>query len=296
MAPERDVDLGADRSVDAMRRRCHAMLDAAYAAGVRYVDAARSYGLAELFLNSWWSARGLSDDALVAGSKWGYTYTGAWQLDAPIHEVKDLSVDTLLRQASESLGVLGPRVALFQIHYATLESGVLFDRAVLAALVCLRSRGLCVGLTVTGPRQGDAIRRALEIRMDGVSLFQTVQGTWNLLEPSAGRALADAHTEGCGVIVKEALANGRLTDRCGGPELRDLRARAAALGVPVETIVMASAIAQPWADVVLSGAVTCEQLRAHVAALDLIDGWDELTPIAEPPDAYWRRRGTLPWS
>jgi len=71
MTPGRAVDLGADRSVEAMQRRCYAMLDAAYAAGVRYVDAARSYGLAELFLSSWWSARRLSDDALVAGSKWG---------------------------------------------------------------------------------------------------------------------------------------------------------------------------------------------------------------------------------
>jgi aryl-alcohol dehydrogenase-like predicted oxidoreductase len=43
----RAADLGPDRSVDSMRTRSHALLDAAYAAGVRYVDAARSYGRAE---------------------------------------------------------------------------------------------------------------------------------------------------------------------------------------------------------------------------------------------------------
>src|SRR5713101_3201530 len=52
----RDADLGDDRSVAAMERRCHEMLDAAYAAGIRYIDAARSYGLAEAFLASWLEA------------------------------------------------------------------------------------------------------------------------------------------------------------------------------------------------------------------------------------------------
>ncbi|HEX8928988.1 MAG TPA: aldo/keto reductase, partial [Actinomycetota bacterium] len=42
----RGADLGTERSVDDMRRRCHELLDAAYDAGVRYVDAARSYGRA----------------------------------------------------------------------------------------------------------------------------------------------------------------------------------------------------------------------------------------------------------
>ena len=46
-------DLGADRSVAALRAQTHAVLDAAYAAGVRYLDAARSYGLAEDFLGDW---------------------------------------------------------------------------------------------------------------------------------------------------------------------------------------------------------------------------------------------------
>ena len=45
----REQDL-PDRSVAGMRARAFSVLDAAYAAGVRYVDAARSYGLAEEFL------------------------------------------------------------------------------------------------------------------------------------------------------------------------------------------------------------------------------------------------------
>ena len=295
MARGRDADLGRDRSVGAMKRRCHALLDRAYAAGIRYVDAARSYGLAELFVRGWWDTRRLPDDALVVGSKWGYTYIGGWDLDAPIHEVKSLSLDTLQRQAAESRATLGRRLTLYQIHSATLESGVLDDAPVLAYLVRLREQGLSIGITVTGPRQADVIRRALEVRIDGVNPFETVQATWNLLEPSATMALAEAKAEGWGVVIKEVLANGRLTTRHGGPELRELRAHAAGLGTTIEMLAVAAALAQPWADVVLSGAVTCEQLHEQVAALALPTHRVPPIPIAEPSHLYWRRRATLPW-
>jgi aryl-alcohol dehydrogenase-like predicted oxidoreductase len=296
MSVGRETDLGPDRSVAAMRRRCQSMLDAAHAAGVRYIDAARSYGLAEQFLNSWWNARALPDRALTVGSKWGYTYTGRWDLDGPVHEIKHLSVETLRRQAYQSGVILGSRLSLYQIHSATLDSGVLEDGAVLTELVRLRESGLCIGLTVTGPRQADTVRRALEVRVDGVRPFQTVQATWNVLEPSAGAALAEASSEGWGVIVKEVLANGRLTDRYGGGRLRHLRAHAAAVGASVETVAVAAALSQPWADIVLSGAVTPDHLRAHVAALDVVVDVDHFASMAEPASEYWRRRELLRWT
>jgi aryl-alcohol dehydrogenase-like predicted oxidoreductase len=296
MARGRDADLGRDRSVGAMKRRSHALLDTAYAAGVRYVDAARSYGFAELFVREWCDQRRLPDHGLVVGSKWGYTYTGDWQLDAPTHEVKCLSLDTLKRQAAESRGTLGRRLSLYQIHSATIESGVLDDAPVLDHLVLLREQGVSIGITVTGPRQADVIRRALELRVDGVNPFDVVQATWNLLEPSAAAALAEARAQGWGVIIKEALANGRLTTRYGGPELRELRAHAARLSSTMEMLAVAAALAQPWTDVVLAGAVTCDQLHEQIAALAI--GADRVPPVplAEPPHAYWRRRATLPWS
>jgi aryl-alcohol dehydrogenase-like predicted oxidoreductase len=46
------ADLGPDRSVAALRARAFEVLDAAYAIGVRYLDAARSYGRAEEFLGA----------------------------------------------------------------------------------------------------------------------------------------------------------------------------------------------------------------------------------------------------
>src|SRR6202022_2390559 len=236
----------SDRSVTALERRAHDVLSAAYDAGIRYFDAARSYGFAERFLASWLRERALAPTAGTVGSKWGYRYVGKWQVDAPVHEVKDHSLAALRRQIDESRALLGEYLDLYQIHSATLESGVLEDPAVLAELNTLRSSGLKIGISVSGPRQAEVIRRALWVEVDGVNPFQSVQATWNVLEPSAGPALAEAHQAGWGVIIKEALANGRLASQ--------------------DRVAMAAALANPWVDVVLSGAVTVDQHQSNAMA------------------------------
>jgi aryl-alcohol dehydrogenase-like predicted oxidoreductase len=290
----RALDYGGDRSVPAMERRCHDVLDAAFDAGVRYVDAARGYGLAEQFLASWIERRHLSPDVVTVGSKWGYSYAADWRLDALVHEVKDLSVQTLRRQFSESRAALGEWLRLYQIHSATLESGVLEDANVIEALVQLRSQGLAIGLSVTGPRQADTIRRALEVKAGGVQLFQVVQATWNLMEPSAGAALAEANARGVGVIVKEAVANGRLTARNASPALEPLRQIVAERHATIDAVAIAAALSQPWAHVVLSGAVTTEQLASNLRALD-VDAID-LPALAQDPNEYWTVRHALRWN
>jgi aryl-alcohol dehydrogenase-like predicted oxidoreductase len=123
-----------------------------------------------------------------------------------------------------------------------------------------------------------------------------VQATWNLLEPSAGPALADARSEGWGVIVKEVLANGRLTTRHVEPRLQRLQAYASAQGMTLEAFAIAAALAQPWADVVLCGAVTCSQLSGCLAALEPHRRPASGPCVAESADDYWRRRAALPWS
>jgi len=46
-------DLNYDHDVTAMEAQAHRVLDSAWDAGIRYFDAARSYGKAEEFLHSW---------------------------------------------------------------------------------------------------------------------------------------------------------------------------------------------------------------------------------------------------
>jgi aryl-alcohol dehydrogenase-like predicted oxidoreductase len=280
-------DVAGRTNIAAMEEKTHAVLDAAYAKGIHYFDAARSYGKAEDFLGSWLTSRGLTPDEVVVGSKWGYTYTAGWRVDAEEHEVKDLSLETLSRQLEESRALLGAHLDLYQIHSATVESGVLDDDGVLDALELLRGEGVAVGLTVTGPRQAETIERAVE-----AGRFDTVQATWNLLERSAERALETAHAAGLGVIVKEALANGRLTGR--GDVLR-VQTEAKKGGTTADALALAACLGREWADVVLSGAATVEQLESNAGALDVADA-DELDEIVEQRDIYWARRAALPWN
>lgn len=297
-------DLGPDRSRGAMERHAHAVLDAAYDGGVRYFDVARSYGLAEQFLASWLAKRAVAPGMVTVASKWGYTYTAGWRVDAEAHEVKDHTLATLERQLAESRGTLGAYLTRYQIHSATLESGVLDDAAVIDALGRLRSEGLQIGLSTSGPSQGDTIWRALEIQRDGERVFDAVQVTWNLLERAAEPALRAAHAAGVHVVVKEALANGRLTTRTreAGLSARGdavVVNEAARLGVAVDALALGAALSRPWANVVLSGAATVAQMWSNLGAraVGVTDEiLDRLEEVRMRSEEYWRERAGLPWN
>jgi aryl-alcohol dehydrogenase-like predicted oxidoreductase len=226
-----------------MRAATHAVLDTAYAAGIRWIDVARSYGRAEEFLAGWLDDRGHDD--LTVSSKWGYAYVGDWRMDADVHDA-------------------------------------------------LAGSGVRAGFSTSGPAQPDTIRRALELERHGVAVFTAVQSTWNLLEPSAGAALSEAHAAGRTVLVKESLANGRLAV---DPPVQ-LARLAEALGTGADAVALAAVLTQPWADVVLTGPSSPGQLTANLAATEVrLDAGelDGLLATAEDPAAYWQRRSGLAW-
>jgi aryl-alcohol dehydrogenase-like predicted oxidoreductase len=294
-------DLKHDYSPAAMERRAHEVLDAAWAGGIRYFDAARSYGRGEEFLGTWLTNRKIDPVSVTVGSKWGYTYTAGWQVQAVAHEVKEHSLAVLRRQRKESAAFLGDYLDLYQIHSATFDSGVLENAEVLNELVRIKTEGIHIGLSLSGPEQGATLRRAMEIKIDGVRVFEAVQATWNLLEPSAGPALSEAHDSGMGVIIKEALANGRLTGRNTNlsGDFTLLQREAAVLNTWIDCLVLAVTIAQPFVDVVLSGAVTVEQLFSNLAALKLKvneSTIDRLKQLAQPANVYWAERKRLEWN
>jgi len=290
-----------DRSPDALYARAAELLDDARTRGVRYVDVARSYGRAEEFLARW--LRAVPRDAVTVGSKWGYRYTAGWRVDAPVHEEKELSVGRFAAQLGETRTLLGDRLDLYQIHSATPES--VQDAALLRALVDGRRAGAyrAIGLTLSGTTSARTLALALAVQVDGERVFDVVQGTFNCLERSLAEPLARAHGEGLGVIVKEALANGRLTPANARPEdeslARALRAAAAARSCSVDQLALAFVLERPWVDIVLSGAATTAQLVSHTDALAVsLDDQTRtlLATIVEPPTRYWTTRASLPWT
>jgi aryl-alcohol dehydrogenase-like predicted oxidoreductase len=282
-------DLGEDRSVAALRARSFEVLDAAYAAGVRYLDAARSYGRGEEFLGAWLADRRPGD--VVVGSKWGYVYTAEWEVAADPPEVKHHDADTLRRQLAETREWLGDHLDLYQIHSATPDSAVLENEAVLRELEDLRASGVAIGVSVSGTTQAASIDRAVAL-----GCFDAVQATWNLHERTAGPALARAHDAGLEVIVKEALANGRLGPRAPAPQLARV---ASELGSTPDAVALAAVLAQPFADIVLSGVATRDALASNLAAATLelpAEVLAALAPLEEDSEEYWSTRSALPWN
>jgi aryl-alcohol dehydrogenase-like predicted oxidoreductase len=300
---EHALDLEGNYVQTAMEERSYDVLDAAWGAGVRYFDAARSYGSGEKFLGNWLKRRGISPGSVTVGSKWGYTYTADWKIHAEPHEIKEHSLATLQKQWPETMASLDDYLNIYQIHSATTQSGVLENLDVLRELARLKSEGVRIGITTSGLDQGETVRRALAVEIAGARLFDVVQVTWNILEPSAGSALTEARGAGMGVIIKEALANGRLTERNKelgfAPKLAVLHAEAQQLGTSIDALVLAACLNQPFADVVLSGAATVDQILSNVEACRLNvgqDGLARLSELAEPPQLYWSNRSKLPWN
>ena len=124
----------------ALERRTHDVLDAAYEAGVRYFDAARSYGLAEQFLASWLASRGIAPGDVASGRS-GATSTPRAGRSTPTRpRSRTCRSATFRRQVHETMELLGEHLTLYQIHSATLDSGVLDDEELLEELADLARR------------------------------------------------------------------------------------------------------------------------------------------------------------
>jgi aryl-alcohol dehydrogenase-like predicted oxidoreductase len=303
-------DLGGRYDPSAMEAHAHAVLDAAFDSGIRYVDAARSYGRAEDFLATWLRKREIEPGEITVASKWGYTYTAGWSTSATQHEVKDHSLTAFERQLAESTERLGRYLSLYQIHSVAAESKTLEDNALIDAIARLREKGIRAGLSVSGAGQDVAIRRSLEVRRDGERVFDSVQATWNLLERGAEAGLEDAHAAGMKVVVKESLANGRLTGGAGSgngeegigifaPLVARISEVAESRGTTIEKLALAAALTRPWADVVLTGAATETQIRSSAAAVEVAYDSElekQLRPLAIASDDYWRARSSFEWN
>eukprot|EP00542_Grammatophora_oceanica_P022219 CAMPEP_0194040062 /NCGR_PEP_ID=MMETSP0009_2-20130614/12120_1 /TAXON_ID=210454 /ORGANISM="Grammatophora oceanica, Strain CCMP 410" /LENGTH=334 /DNA_ID=CAMNT_0038683083 /DNA_START=38 /DNA_END=1042 /DNA_ORIENTATION=+ len=312
---DRASTLGSVRTIDDMQSKANQVMDQLFqlsttsttttGANRPWLDCARSYGLSEKFVGEYLRDNKIAPSDVFVSSKWGYTYVADWNIElgeGDPHEVKDHSADNFLKQVEETNEFIGEFVDLYQVHSATFESGILTDERVHAALSkCKDERGWMLGLSVSGPNQGDILKEAMKLKSTTESekpLFDSVQCTYNILEQGAGEALQVAHDSGMDIIIKEGLANGRALRL---PSLKDY---AAQLDCAPDQLALGCILAQPFEPRVLSGAVTPEQLTSNFGAQDvaaklrnepglLEEIMKECRVESEP---YWKERSALSWN
>ncbi len=273
-------------------------LDRAYALGIRYFDTAPGYGLAEELLIDWILSK--NDPTIEIATKWGYTYLANYDDKATEHESKEHTLSKLNEQWQRSKQLL-PHLKIYQIHSATFESGVLENKAVLQRLFEIKQEHkIAIGITTTGTNQVDVLKKATEIEISGTPLFDTYQITYNILEQSIAKILQEKNIK---VIVKEAMANGRLFPSQQYPQYKNVYQMLLKLSkkykVGVDAIALRFCIdtLQPFK--VLSGASNQTQVTENLKVLQFQLKPDEikaLQALASDPKNYWLERKKLPWN
>lgn len=287
--------------LETFRRKGHKTLQSAYDQGIRYFDTAPGYGLAEQLLIDWLTEQ--QPQGAEVATKWGYTYTAGFDPKAEVHEIKEHSLAKLNEQWKQSRQLL-PYLTTYQIHSATFESGVLENIEVLERLGELKEEhGLKIGLSTTGAKQAEVMAKALEIEVGGEALFEAFQVTYNILDQSIFEMGQVVREQGKRLIVKEALANGRLFPNPGFPHYRELYAQMEALagkyGVGVDAIALRFCMDSLAPFCVLSGGA----VEKHITANLLANGFqleaeevEVLKGFGVEAEGYWAERKKLPWN
>ena len=277
------------------------VLESAYQQGVRYFDTAPGYGMAEQLISDWLQSK--NDPSIEVATKWGYEYVANFNPDAKVHEIKDHSIDQLIKQWEVSKELL-PFLSTLQIHSATFETGVLDDEEVLAKLAEFKSNyGINIGLSTTGENQVDVLKKALDIQINGKQLFNVFQVTFNILDQSILEVLDILKQDNNRIVIKEALANGRLFPHYACVDFSDLYQLLESLALKYNTGIDAIALQfchqalKPF--MVLSGASHTSDLVENLKTNNLKLSSYEIESLkshAIPTNHYWNQRKQMNWN
>jgi aryl-alcohol dehydrogenase-like predicted oxidoreductase len=287
--------------LETFKKQSFAVLENAYNLGVRYFDTAPGYGLAEELVLEWLQTK--EDNSIEVATKWGYTYTANFDANATIHEVKEHSLSKLKAQWNFSKKLL-PYLKVYQIHSATLETGVLENTDVLAHLAFLkREHKLKIGLTTTGTNQLEVLKKALEATVNGIQVFDLFQVTYNFLDQSLREISAELIRQNKQIIIKEALANGRVFRNHTYPHYNEmytiLERLSEKYSAGVDAISLKYCEQTITNSIVLSGASTSEQLKENLKLNTFTLSNNDiniLNGLKIPPDFYWTERKKLAWN
>ncbi|WP_034058104.1 aldo/keto reductase [Lacinutrix jangbogonensis] len=287
--------------LNAFRKQSFAVLENAYQLGVRYFDTAPGYGLAEDLLLEWLSTK--TDSSIEIATKWGYTYVANFDTNAKIHEIKEHSLEKLNAQWEHSKRFL-PHLKVYQIHSVTLETGVLENKAVLERLAFLKKEyNIEIGLTTTGKNQIEVIKKALAISIDGKQLFDAFQVTYNILDQSLSAITNQLISRNKRIIIKEALANGRLFRNKNYSHYNNIYTAldhlAKNYNVGIDAIALNYCEQTIPTSLVLSGASNSEQLKQNLKMNIFSLSKNEimlLNSFKTTPELYWSERKKLEWN
>lgn len=290
-----------NNDLETFRKHSFQVLEEAYNAGIRYFDTAPGYGLAEELVLEWVQTK--NDNSIEIATKWGYTYTANFDANATVHEVKEHSLSKLNEQWNFSKKLL-PYLKVYQIHSATLETGVLENTEVLAQLAFLKKEHhLKIGLTTSGTNQIEVIKKALAVLVDGEPVFDLFQVTYNFLDQSLLQISDQLIKQNKSIVIKEAMANGRIFRNKVYPHYNDLYNVLESLSkkhsVGVDAISLKYCEQTIPNSIVLSGASTTKQLNENVKLNDFSLSADEielLNSFKTTPELYWVERKQLQWN
>lgn len=288
-------------NLDTFRKESFQVLEEAYNSGVRYFDTAPGYGLAEELVLEWLQTK--NDYSIKISTKWGYTYTANFDPNAKIHEVKEHSLAKLNEQWNFSKQLL-PHLKVYQIHSATLETGVLENKDVLDKLAFLKNEyNLKIGITTSGTNQVEVIKKGLDVLVDGGPLFDIFQVTYNFLDQSLLTVSEELIQKNKSIIIKEALANGRIFSNKNYPHYNKmysfLEQLASKHNVGADAIALKYCLQTIPESIVLSGASNSNQLQENLKANSFSLSNDEIEKLKSfkvSPDVYWKERKQLQWN
>ena len=283
------------------RKQSFTVLEQAYQLGIRYFDTAPGYGLAEDLVLEWLNTK--NDPTIQIATKWGYTYVANFDANAKVHEIKEHSLEKLKEQWEVSKAFL-PHLKMYQIHSATLETGVLNNDAVLHRLAYLKNEHpIKIGITTTGSNQVEVIKKALDISVEGKQLFDGFQVTYNILDQSLETVSSELLKQDKKIVIKEALANGRLFRNSNYKQYNELyntlEDLATKYSVGVDAIALKFCKQNIKKSIVLSGASNMEHLKSNLQISEITLSEEEISMLKNfkiDPDHYWQERKQLEWN
>lgn len=275
------------------------LLSLAYKSGIRHFDTAPGYGIAEQILLEWLNETDHND--VTISTKWGYTYVADFNPNATVHEVKEHSLAKLNEQWKHSMQFI-PLLNIYQIHSATMDSGVLKNLEIHHRLHEIKkTHHIEIGLSTSGANQNEIIQAALNVSVNNEALFDSFQVTYNVFDQSLAQIKSKLVDKK--VIIKEALANGRIFPNAAYSNYSTVYKAMSELAekhcVSIDAIALRFCIDSINPHKVLSGASNESELKSNVQADQF-----KLTPqelnllstLAVDPYEYWLERKHLTWN